>query len=206
MAHCIFASIQKDVKAKILSKRILSHIWSEFAQYTVEYIRRDGRVEQQIREMHDTGDGAAILLYDLRYQKIVLIKQFRLAAMINEKSDGILYEVCAGLVEHNDPKATIIKEVKEETGFQITNPVYLFSAFATPGAKTEKIHFFTAQVDLNLKNDGGGGMESEQEDIEVVIMPFDEAWEKIKNGKIRDLKTITLLLHARMEIFAQSSP
>ena len=205
MAHCIFATLQKEVKAKILSKRILSHIWSEFAQYTVEYIRRDGRVEHQIREMHDTGDGAAILLYDLRYQKIVLIKQYRLAAMINEKSDGILYEVCAGLVEHNDPKATIIKEVKEETGFLIEEPLYLFSAFATPGAKTEKIHFFTAKVDLDQTIEGGGGMEAEQEDIEVVIMPFDEAWEKLKEGSIRDLKTITLLLHARMEIFAQSS-
>lgn len=151
--------------------------------------------------MHDTGDGAAILLYDLRYQKIVLIKQFRLAAMINEKSDGILYEVCAGLVECNDPKSTIIKEVKEETGFQIAEPVYLFSAFATPGAKTEKIHFFTAQVDLDQNNDGGGGMEAEQEDIEVIVMPFEEAWEKMNNGRIRDLKTITLLLHARMEIF-----
>jgi 8-oxo-dGTP pyrophosphatase MutT (NUDIX family) len=91
--------------------------------------------------------------------------------------------------------------VKEETGFQIAEPVYLFSAFATPGAKTEKIHFFTAQVDLDQNNDGGGGMEAEQEDIEVIVMPFEEAWEKMKNGRIRDLKTITLLLHARMEIF-----
>ena len=189
------------MKAIIQSKRKLSHIWSEFAQYVVEYTRIDGRVEQQIREMHDTGNGAAILLYDLPHRKIVLIKQFRLAAMINENGDGVLYEVCAGLVENNDPKATIIKEVKEETGFQISDPKYLFSAFATPGAKTEKIHFFTSPVNTEAIENKGGGMEEEQEDIEVVIMPFDEAWAMVKDGTIRDLKTIALLMHAKMEVF-----
>lgn len=194
-------SEQLQVKAIIQSKRKLSHIWSEFAQYVVEYTRIDGRVENQIREMHDTGNGAAILLYDVPLRKIVLIKQFRLAAMINENSDGILYEVCAGLVEDNDPKATIIKEVKEETGFLISDPKYLFSAFATPGAKTEKIHFFTCPVDTQAFENKSGGLEEEQEDIEVVVLPFDEAWTMVNDGTIRDLKTITLLMHAKWEVF-----
>lgn len=189
------------MKAIIQSKRKLSHIWSEFAQYVVEYTRTDGRVEHQIREMHDTGNGAAIMLYDLPHRKIVLIKQFRLAAMINENGDGILYEVCAGLVENNDPKATIIKEVKEETGFLISDPKYLFSAFATPGAKTEKIHFFACSVDTKNFDNKGGGMEDEQEDIEVIVMPFDEAWTMLNDGTIRDLKTIALLMYAKMEVF-----
>ena len=100
------------MKAKILSKRKLSHIWSEFAQYVISYTRSDDRTETQVREIHDTGNGAAILLYHLEKKEIVLIRQFRLAAMLNEGGDGLLYEVCAGLIEDGDTHTTIIKEVK----------------------------------------------------------------------------------------------
>ncbi|MBK7790032.1 MAG: NUDIX domain-containing protein [Saprospiraceae bacterium] len=191
------------MKAKILFKRKLSHIWSEFAQYIVSYTRSDGRTETQVREIHDTGNGAAILLYNLEKKEVVLIRQFRLAAMLNEGGDGLLYEVCAGLIENGDAHATIIKEVKEETGYSIINPVFLFSAYATPGAKTEKIFFFTAPYDTNSENITKGGLAEEQEDIEVIHLPFEAAWAAVQDGTIKDLKTITLLLHARLHLFPE---
>ncbi len=189
------------MKAKILSKRKLSHIWSEFAQYVISYTRSDGRTETQVREIHDTGNGAAILLYHLEKKEIVLIRQFRLAAMLNEGGDGLLYEVCAGLIEDGNAHTTIIKEVKEETGYSIENPEFLFSAYATPGAKTEKIHFFMAPYDKSSENTTKGGLAEEQEDIEVIHLPFEAAWEAVQEGTIKDLKTITLLLYARLHLF-----
>lgn len=191
------------MKAKILYKRKLSHIWSEFAQYLVEYTRRDGFKEVQEREIHDTGDGAAILLYNTEKAEIVLIRQFRLAAMLNEGGNGLLYEVCAGLVENDNAARTIVKEVEEETGYLIENPEYLFSAFATPGAKTEKIHFFAAPYSNETPRNAGGGKIAEQEDIEVIHLPFEDAWNWFKAGEIKDLKTIALILHARMALFPE---
>lgn len=189
------------MKAKILFKRKLSHIWSEFSQYILSYTRSDGRVETQVREIHDTGNGAAILLYNLERKEVVLIRQFRLAALLNEGGDGLLYEVCAGLIENKDPMTTIIKEVREETGYLIENPTFLFSAYATPGAKTEKIFFFISPYSTQQDRADGGGLEHEQEDIEVIHMPFEEAWQGIQTGKIKDLKTISLLLYARLYLF-----
>lgn len=191
------------MKAKILFKRKLSHIWSEFAQYIVHYTRTDGRTETQVREIHDTGNGAAILLYNLEKKEVVLIRQFRLAAMLNEGGDGLLYEVCAGLIEDGDACATIIKEVKEETGYSIENPTFLFSAYATPGAKTEKIYFFTAPYAASSEPTTKGGLVEEQEDIEVIHLSFESAWTAVQNGTIKDLKTITLLLYARLHLFPE---
>ncbi|MBK8700330.1 MAG: NUDIX domain-containing protein [Saprospiraceae bacterium] len=189
------------MKAVIRSKRKLSAIWSEFSQYILEYTRKDGIVEIQKREIHDTGNGSAVLLYNLRKNEIVLIKQFRLASLLNGNDTGILIEVCAGLVEENDPKKTIIKEILEETGYQVPHVEFLFSAYATPGAKTEKIYFFAAAYDENNYVHVGGGLSIEQEDIEVLHLPFDEAWDMMWRGEICDLKTNTLLLYAKNSIF-----
>ncbi len=188
------------MKAKILEKEILSNRWGEYSQYTLEYIRNDGRVEIQKREMQDTGHGAAVLLYNKERRTIVLIEQFRLAALLYGHSTGVITEACAGLVDDGDPHATIIKEIKEETGLTIEKADYIFSAFSTPGAKTEKTHYFIAHYD-DLQSQHTMGLEEEQEDIIVKEMPFEAAYEAIFNGDIEDAKTIILLQYADKYIF-----
>jgi hypothetical protein len=49
-----------------------------------------------------------------------------------------------------------------------------------------------------MKIHEGGGIEHEQEDIEVLELPFDKAWQMIQTGEIRDAKTIMLLQHLRL--------
>ncbi|HMP32619.1 MAG TPA: NUDIX domain-containing protein, partial [Saprospiraceae bacterium] len=130
------------MKAKILEKEVLTHRWAEYSQYTLEYTRNDGQVEIQKREMQDTGHGAAVLLYNIERRSVVLIEQFRLAALLYGHPTGVITEVCAGLVEDDDPKATIIREIQEEIGIEVQDVAYIFSAYSTPGAKTEKTHYF----------------------------------------------------------------
>src|SRR5690606_21623519 len=101
------------MKAEIKKKEIISDDWAEYARYTLEYERSDGRKEKQVREIHDSGNGSAILLYNLKKRTVLLIRQFRLAAFVNDHPTGVLIEVCAGLVENEDPYTTIINEVKE---------------------------------------------------------------------------------------------
>ena len=132
--------------------------------------------------MHDTGDGAAILLYDLRYQKIVLIKQYRLAAMINEKAMAFFMKFVQGWLKITIQKQPSSKKWKKKLVFLLRSPPLFVQCLRNPRGKNRKIHFFTAKVDLDQTIEGGGGMEAEQEDIEVVIMPFDEAWENSKKA------------------------
>ncbi len=189
------------MKATILRKNILSKIWAEYAQYELEYERNDGRKEIQIREMQDNDHGAAVLLYNPAKREVVLIRQFRLAAMLYDRMSEGLIEVCAGLVNDNDPRATIIKEIEEEVGFHIEKVDFHFKGFASPGAKTEMIYFFTAAYDDNTQKSAGGGLKEEQEDIEVIYMDFDDAYNMIFTQEIIDQKTITLLLYAKLNIF-----
>jgi hypothetical protein len=71
----------------------------------------------------------------------------------------------------------------------------------SPGAVTEKIHFFVAEYEPHMRISAGGGLADEGEEIEVLELGIDEALAMISNGGIVDAKTIMLLLHAALKIF-----
>jgi nudix-type nucleoside diphosphatase (YffH/AdpP family) len=110
----------------------------------------------------------------------------------------MMIEVCAGLLDKNDPITCIIKEAEEETGYKISNPKKVFELYSTPGAVTEKIHYFIAEYNNDLKVSNGGGLEEEHEEIEVMELPFSKALKMISSGEICDAKTIILLQYAQI--------
>ena len=68
----------------------------------------------------------------------------------------------------------------------------------SPWAVTEILHFFVGEYDDDMKVGEGGGLEEEQEEIEVIEMAFDTAFDMITNGEIKDAKTIMLLQYAKI--------
>ena len=187
-----------DGRIKILKEKVLYKGWSSLKQYIIEYMRKDGRVEEQIREIYNSGDGAAVLLYNPEERKILLIRQFRLPVLLSGHPDGFIIECCAGMLDDLDPEQAIIKEIEEETGFRIQDVVKIFEAYATPGAHMEKIHFYTAKYDSSMKLHAGGGDLGEQEDIEILEYGFQEIPDLMKSGLIIDAKTLILLQWAMM--------
>ncbi|MBG7629070.1 MAG: NUDIX domain-containing protein, partial [Bacteroidetes bacterium] len=163
-----------------------------------DYQLKNGNWQNQLRECYDRGDGAAILLYNSIKKTVILTKQFRMPSYLNGNSDGMMIEVCAGLLDADDPLTCIKKEAEEETGYQIKNPVKLFEIYSTPGAVTEKIHYFLAEYSDEMKISEGGGLEEETEEIEVLELDFEKALEMISTGEICDAKTIILLQHAKI--------
>ena len=117
---------------------------------------------------------------------------------LNENEDGMMIEVCAGLLDKDDPITCIIKEAEEETGYKISNPKKVFELYSTPGAVTEKIHYFIAEYNNDLKVSNGGGLEEEHEEIEVLEFPFEKAIQMVANGEIFDAKTVVLLQYAQL--------
>jgi len=163
-----------------------------------DYQTKNGEWQNQNRESYNRGDGAAILLYNPIKKTVILTKQFRMPTYLNENKDGMMVEVCAGLLDADDPLTCIKKEAEEETGYKINKPVKLFEIYSTPGAVTEKIHYFIAEVDHNMKVSDGGGLEDETEEIEVLEIPFEKTLEMISTGEICDAKTIILLQYAKL--------
>ena len=182
----------------------MSDNWYTLYKYTYEYQKEDGQWETQQREAYNRGDGAAILLYDPKKGTVILTRQFRMPTYVNKNRSGMMIEVCAGVLDSDDPVACIKKEVLEETGFQLKEVQKVFEAYMSPGAVTEKLHFFVATYDDSMKVGDGGGAEDETENIEVLEMSFAKAMEMIETGDIMDAKTIMLLQYAAIHQIVQS--
>lgn len=178
--------------------KILSNDWSVLKKLTYEFQRRDGTWETQVREAYDRGDGATILLYHPKKKTVLLTRQFRMPSYLNGNENGLLIETCAGKLDEKDPKACVLRESIEETGYKIPDATKVFEAYMSPGSVTEKIFFFMAPYDESMKVTEGGGLSTEQENIDVMEMPFEEALSKIRSGEIQDAKTIMLLQHAAL--------
>ena len=185
-------------KVKILQTEILSNNWYTLKKVSYEYQKNNGQWETQTREAYDRGNGATILLYNKVNQTVILTRQFRMPTFINGNESGMLIEACAGLLDKDKPEDCIRRETEEETGYKISNPKKIFEAYMSPGSVTEVLYFFVAEYSANMKVNTGGGLEEEQEDIEVLEIPFDKAYNMINTGEIKDGKTIMLLQHAKL--------
>lgn len=180
-------------KIRKISYEYLSRNWYVLKKYTYDFLNRDGEWTTQHREVYDRGDGAAILLYNLEMKTVVLTRQFRLPTYVNGNEDGYLLEACAGLLDKDSPQECIIKETREETGYVITKAEKLYEAYMSPGSVTEILHFFIAAYEPKDKQFDGGGLEEENEEIEVVELSFIQAKGMLRRNEIRDAKTIMLL-------------
>lgn len=188
----------KNENIKILSKEILSDNWYTLHKITFEYLKKDGTRQIQNREAYDRGNGATILLDNPANGTVILTQQFRLPTYINGNESGMLIETCAGLLDKDNPETAIKRETEEETGYRIKEVKKVFEAYMSPGSVTEILYFFVAEYSKEMKVNQGGGHHDEQENIEVLEMPFGKALHMVATGEIKDGKTIMLLQYAQL--------
>lgn len=188
-----------------LDKQLLSDNWYRLYKYAFDYQTPSGEWQRQEREVYDRGNGATVLLYNPEQSSIILTRQFRLPTFLNGNQDGMLIETCAGLLDEDNPEDCIRKEIAEETGYEVAKVEKLFEAYMSPGAVTEIIHFFAAIYNPAMKVSDGGGVDDEQEYIEVMELGFAEAYDMIASGAIKDGKTIMLLQYAKLHQLLSSS-
>lgn len=187
-----------NTKVKITQTEVLSDNWYVLRKVTFEYLKNDGTWETQSREAYDRGNGATILLYNKENRTVILTRQFRMPTYVNGNATGMLIEACAGLLDKDNPEDCIRRETEEETGYNVTDVRKVFEAYMSPGSVTEILYFFVAEYSKDMKVSEGGGLEHDQENIEVLELPFEQALGMIENGEIRDGKTILLLQYAQI--------
>ncbi|MNK84411.1 GDP-mannose pyrophosphatase NudK [compost metagenome] len=189
----------QNSRAKILKTEILSDNWYTLNKVTFEYLKKNGTLETQSREAYDRGNGATILLYNKESKTVILTKQFRLPTYINGNEDGMMIEACAGLLDKDNPEDCIKRETEEELGYEISDIKKVFEVYMSPGSVTEILYFFIAEYSKSMKINDGGGLEEEQEEIEVLELDIDKALDMIDSGEIKDAKTIMLIQHLRLK-------
>lgn len=183
---------------KITEAQTLSNEWGKLQKIRFETSHTNGETRQHKAELYDVGNGVAVLLYNAARRTVLLIRQFRLAVVRNGNPDGLLTEVCAGKIDDLSADETIVKEIREETGYEISDVKHIMSVFPSPGSFTERLELYVAEYSPEQKAEAGGGLEEEGEDIEVMEIPLDQALAMIKDGRIRDTKTIILLQYAAL--------
>lgn len=184
---------------QILNTEILSDDKYTLNKVTYEYLKKDGSKKIQSKEVYDRGNASTILLYNKEQKTVVLTSQFRLPTFLNGNKSGILIEACAGVLDNDTPETCAIREAEEETGYRISEVKKIYEAYTSSGVLTELLHFFIAEYSPSMKVSEGGGVESEEENIDVLEHHINDALHMIDNGQIKDAKTIMLLQYVRIK-------
>lgn len=195
-------SVKDRIRVKDI--RLLADNKYKLRTTTFDWLRSSAEWQTQHRETFDRGDGVAILPYNIAQRTVILIRQFRYPTYANGY-DGLLIEVPAGSLDNAEPEARVRSEAEEEIGYRLGPIRKVFEAFTSPGAVTEKLYFFVAEYQPDMKIGNGGGLADEGEDIETLELPFAEAFAMIGDGRIVDAKTIMLLQYAALNIFSERS-
>jgi len=161
-----------------------------------KYVTDDGKKEKgflRVKRLHlknkgveftrdkvESKDAVAAVVYDTKLEKYVFVKQYR------PGPEKYLIELTAGLIEHGlSPVQTMITEIKQELGYEVDHIYSICRSFyTTPGKTSEKMYLF--YVTVSKQTEKGGGVESENEDIEIIkVTP-----EEVKELDIEDGKTL----------------
>jgi len=141
-----------------------------------------GWSEAIVREVFERGDAAAVLLYDPDRDAVVLVEQFRTAA-IGHPAGPWLIETVAGIIEPGEtPEGVARREAVEEAGVALEAVTPIGELLVSPGGSSERLWLFCARVDSTAA-DGIHGVD-DGEDIRVVVMAADEAFAAVAEGRI----------------------
>lgn len=183
-----------DDKITLIATETLSDDWGTLTRVTLDYRREDGSVQRLSRENYDHGNAAAIALFNPTKRTVLLVRQFRYPVLANGDA-AFLLEVCAGLLDGDDPKTCARREAIEETGHEPRDIVHVSDVYMSPGSVQEKVSLFVGYYDESTYRHVGGGLAEEGEELEVVEMDLDDAIAACRDGRIFDGKTIILLQH-----------
>jgi len=165
-------------------------------EFLVSHEQIDGTMSAgQRRLVFERGDAVGVLLLNVESKSVVLVEQFRMAALVGRRrddrstTDGWITETVAGVIDANEtPEAAAIREAFEETGYQIRELQLIGRFFSSPGGTSERIFLYFAEVtDANRIGNGGG---IDDEDIKIVQPTIDELFDRLAQGSIEDPKLL----------------
>jgi len=174
------SSPQKELPKIVSSQKVFS---GRVVNVTVDTVR-EGEVTYQREVVHHNGSAVILPVFD--DGTVTLVRQYRHPAV------RYLLEAPAGtLAERERPEDGAARELEEELGLIAGRMEKLSEFFVSPGFCEEKMWVFLA-TDLTE----GKANPDEDEVLDVVRLPIDEALEMVSSGEIQDAKTIIALMLA----------
>lgn len=178
---------------------VIADAWYVLRRATFEHRLPDGTWRREQREAYDRGNGVCALLHDPVRGTVLLVRQYRLPAHLNDHPDGMLLELPAGLIDAGEDAAEAIRrELVEEVGHDVTDLRRLWQLYMSPGSVTEHITFFTGTYGEHTRVGDGGGADGEHEQVDIVELTVTDAMRMVDSGDIVDAKTVLALQHLLM--------
>jgi len=145
------------------------------------------------REVLERYSASGVLPYDPIRDRVILIEQFRPGSLAEPKSPWLL-EIPAGVLvtAEETPEELARREAMEEAGCEVLAIESVYDYFVSPGATNEYIHLYCGKVDATHIN-GIHGLAHEHEDIRVINLSAEEAFNKLHTGHIKTAPAIITL-------------
>ncbi len=161
----------------------------------LQYEKFDGTMtDDVVRYNFERGNSVAVLVVNREKQTVVLTKQFRFPAYMENEKNGWLLEIVAGMIDKGEELInTAVREVREEIGYSVEQLEPVYAVYLSPGGSSEKIYLYYAEINSAQKTETGGGIANEAEDIQLVELPISEAFKLLDAGEIIDAKTVIAL-------------
>lgn len=178
---------------EILERTVRYDGYFRIVEYCLHHeLFNGGRSAPIRRECFERGHSVSVLPYDPELDAVALVEQFRVGALEAPRGPWLL-EVIAGVIEPGEPPAAVARrEALEEAGCRLDELIPISRYLVSPGGTSEQVVLFAARADLA---DVGGvhGLDEEDEDIRVHVVPMAEASEMLSNGTIQAAAPIIAL-------------
>ncbi len=149
-----------------------------------EHVVETAPQQKSVRRQFVIHRGAVAILPLLKDGRVCLIRNHRVAV------GKTLIELPAGTLETNEPpRETAIRELQEETGYTATSWRELPAFYMSPGILNERMHLFVAE---GLT--AGPAAREAGEQIENLLVPWEEAVAMAERGEIEDAKSLVGIL------------
>ena len=156
-------------------------VTSRFSVVEVDRRTPDGQLRSRAVVRHP---GAVTIIPVVDDDHVCLIRNFRVS--VNQT----LIELPAGTLEPPEPPLqAAYRELQEETGYRAVSMRELHGFYLSPGILDERMHLFAA-TDLEMI----GAAREPGEEIENLVVTWNEAIELVESREIQDAKTIVALL------------
>lgn len=181
---------KRKLGATVCSVTPISDGFLKVNRYRFAADMHNGGVQVIEREVMERGHAVGVLGYDPSRDEVVLISEFRPGCFV-AGDDAYTDNVVAGVIDGNEtPCDAAVREMKEETGLQLRDPVLIHpGAYVSSGGTSEKVALVVGVVDTSQAG-GVHGNADECEDILTVVLSRQEFLKRARRAEITDLKTL----------------
>jgi ADP-ribose pyrophosphatase len=180
----------RKMKARITSRVPIADGFLKVNRYEFEIERHEGGMQTVERDVMERGHAVGVLAYDPKRDVIVLVNEFRPGCLLAGADPFTDNLVAGGVAESESPLEAAVREVEEEVGLTLRDPVLIHpGAFVSSGGTSEKMSIVVGFVDAPQAGSIHGNAD-ESEDTLAVIINADDFIARVRSARITDLKTL----------------